>query len=88
MSITRDEWMAEIERVMSPGPTDDGMKTINEIATAMGIARPQALQAVRALSAAGRIEVGRGKRLAIDGVLRLIAVYRIKPALAPKRARG
>lgn len=76
VTITREEWLAEIERVMQSPEDGDGM-TVLELAEAMGWCEKRAREALHKLNRAKRIVVTRGTRYALDGRRASVPLYRI-----------
>ena len=77
--IGRDEWLAEIERLLSSAG-DEGM-TIRELMRSLGLPdtmhyRLGIREAVRVQIEAGKMIAGMAKRRAIDGKMRSVPVYR------------
>lgn len=76
--ISVDEWRAEIERVMQRAG-DEGVTT-KELQRALGVSNRTCLLRLQDLADAGRLVPGRRQVSSIDGSVRSVPVYRIKPA--------
>lgn len=76
VTITREEWLAELERVMKSPEDGDGM-TVLELAEAMGWSEKRTREALHKLNRAKRIAVNRGTRYALDGRRASVPLYRI-----------
>jgi len=74
-TITIDEILAELDATPARGVE---WHTAEEFAAAWGVSHRRALQILRKIKLAGRLEAGRGPREAVDGVSRPVQVYRIK----------
>lgn len=85
-TITRDEWLAELERLYAHG-SDDGW-SVREILDALGRAcsdrqRIMIRDALRVWIADGRVAPGRARRQSVDGTSRWVPVYRMVQGGAP-----
>jgi hypothetical protein len=84
MSITRDEWLAELERVMAHRSSSDGL-TSQELADRWGVCRRVALERLNRLR--DRVSVGRTAHTGIDGRTTMIACYSLKPGVTKRAAK-
>ena len=73
--ITRDEWLSALSEALKL-PEGSGL-TSAELCTQIGIGDDALLRRLKALKAQGRLEVTRGYRESIDGIMRIVPVYRI-----------
>ena len=80
-SITRDEWLNELERVMAQRPSSDGL-TSQELADRWGCCRRVALERLNRLR--DRVAIGKKAHVGIDGRMSMVACYRLNPGV--KRA--
>jgi CRP-like cAMP-binding protein len=87
ITITREEWLAELERVLVP-PTGtlDGL-TATEIAVQSGITRSRVMVLLGRASAQGQLQIGRKPVTAIDGRLSMVPCYRLKVARKAAKRR-
>lgn len=59
VTITRDEWLSEFERVMNAQPKGDPGLTTAEIAEVLGVGEHRVNRIIRQALRAGRLRVGR-----------------------------
>lgn len=79
VTITRDEWLSEFERVMRrQRPSDPGM-TSHEISEVLGIGQHRVNYLLRAAFRAGRLRVGKKPTAALDGRRCLAPCYQLMP---------
>jgi hypothetical protein len=84
VTITRDEWLSEFERVMrQPRQGDPGMSSW-EIADALGVGTHRVNALLREAHRAGRLIVGRKPGNALDGRRCMVPCYRLVTAKAAK----
>jgi hypothetical protein len=84
-TITRDEWLAELERVMAQrGPGGDGL-TAGELAEKWGCCRRVALERLKMLQ--GRLDVGSRRGLSVAGRPTQVPCYRLKPVEVRRAAK-
>jgi hypothetical protein len=84
MTITRDEWLAELERVMSQRSSSDGL-TSQELAQRWGCCRRVALERLNKLR--DRVVTGRKVHVGIDGRVNMITCYKLKAAEVRRAAK-
>lgn len=82
-TITRDEWIAELERVMRLQRSDSDGLSSQELAEAWGCCRKMALDRIKLLK--GRLVVGRRRDTAVDGKACIVPTYKLLPAKAAKK---
>ncbi len=87
VTITCDEWRAAFEAAVGLAGKGDEGATIWEICAQTGLAHQTVKVKLAALGREGRVVCGRSPRAGIDGVMRRIPVYRIKP-VARLHGRG
>lgn len=75
--ITREEWLAELERLQQQGRQDEG-RTARELAEVWKCSTKLALIRLQRLAAEGRLAVGRRRGFRLDGTAYLTPVYRLK----------
>lgn len=78
MKITESDLLAALSEALVK-PRDADGSTVAELVLATGYGHKRVLQALRALSAAGRLELAKALRPTIDGRIAPIPCYRIKP---------
>jgi hypothetical protein len=85
-TITRDEWMAEFERVMhAQRPGDPGLSSY-ELAQQMRITPARVNDLLRKVAESGRLRCGRKPHIAIDGRHTMVPCYTTLPSAGVKRA--
>ena len=85
VTITRDEWLSEFERVMgAPRKGDPGLSAW-EIADALGVGTHRANALLKEAYRAGRLKVGRKPGTAIDGRRCMVPCYELIKAKAAKK---
>lgn len=84
MRVTEADLLEALQRAMTK-PVGEA-PTVGELAVGTGQSVPTVRRALRDMQAAGRLEVLRVRRLALDGVERQVPGYRIKAAPKAKRA--
>jgi hypothetical protein len=85
MTITRDEWLAELERVMAHrGPGADGL-TAKELAERWGCCRRVALERLQLLH--DRLVVGNKRALSVAGRQTQVPCYKLKPVETRRAAK-
>lgn len=82
MTITRDEWLAEVERVMRQRNSDDGI-TAQELADKWGCCRPVALRRLGMIR--DRLIIGQRRVLGISGKATYTPTYKLMAKAAKKR---
>jgi hypothetical protein len=83
--ITRDEWLAELERVLAQrDPKADGL-TSGELAEKWGCCRRLALERLNLMK--DRLSVGKKRMSSIDGRNTLVACYKLKPVEVKRAAK-
>ena len=75
--IREDEWRSELEKVLFRAG-DDGL-TVQELCAKMRLAEGAVRKRLQAIKLSGRLVIGKAHREALDGTMRLSAVYRIAP---------
>ena len=78
-TITRDEWIAEMERAMQPSPEQPEGVRVADIVEATGRCRDTVMRALHKLHARGLLIVTKGMRPDMTGVYRSATYYRIRP---------
>ena len=81
-TITRDEWLAELERVMRRQSDAEGM-TAQELADKWGVCRPVALKRLGLIR--DRLIVGQRRSLNIGGKFSMSPTYKLMTKAAKKR---
>lgn len=86
VTITRDEWLSEFERVMAaPRKGDPGLSAF-EIASSLGVGDARVHELLRQAFRAGRLTVGRKTGVAIDGRRIMVPCYQLAaPTRQPTR---
>lgn len=82
-TITRDEWLAELERVMGQQNPDSGGMTAQELADTWGCCRAVALKRLKLLQP--RLVVSRRRHVGLDGKAGMVPCYRLVSPTVPKR---
>jgi len=89
-TITHDEWLAEIERIMRPAgaKAEDGL-TLQELAQNSGRSTRWWLARMKAEPLRGRVVARRVPVMRIDGVPGVTVRYRLRPAptVVPRAAK-
>lgn len=81
MSITRDEWLTELERVMSAGNSDDGYR-VEELADLTGHSTAYVRKLLGKMK--DRLVVGRRRVICLSGNWTMVPCYSLKPLEAPR----
>jgi hypothetical protein len=84
--IRRDEWLAEIERLMLVQQQDRGGSTIVELMRHLDVGKAPLLRFLHAIQEEGRLVVTRVRRPSLDGILRSVPTYKVLPVL--KKVKG
>ena len=84
VTITRDEWLAEFERVMRPRRSDPGL-TAWELADSLGIPQSRAQRMLKLAHRQGRLICGRKPCIATDGRAIMVPCYQLQPKAAKRR---
>lgn len=80
--IARDEWLSALQDALTVQQGDGAGSTVEEIANSLNMSDHRKIRAkLKVLLASGQAEAGWGKRQQINGVWRLLPVYRLKKAL-------
>ena len=78
VTISRDEWLSEFERVMrQPRQGDPGLSTV-ELSDALGVGAHRVNALLRVAHRAGRLVVGRKPGNALDGRRCMVPCYQLK----------
>lgn len=77
--ITKDEWLAELERLQVERAQPDGM-TSQEMADALKITKSAMMKKLNLAHRLGRLESARSVTTGIDGRTIYVPVYKLKPA--------
>ena len=84
VTITRDEWLTELERVMrQQRPDSDGMSA-EELAAAWKVCKRVALERLNLLR--DRVIVGQRRVTAISGRMAVCPTYKLAPLATRKKA--
>lgn len=75
--MTNAEILAAIELALSTTTDDDGAMTMNELSEALALGHQAVRVRLRALKAAGRLEVVRVKRESLAGIMQPVWAYKI-----------
>lgn len=78
VSISLEEWRAEIDRLESLQVLDTDYFTSMELRAKLNVGQERLKDLLYALRDAKRLEVNRMRRAGIDGVARSVPVYRIR----------
>jgi hypothetical protein len=84
-TITRDEWLKELERVMASRTGMQGGMTARELAGLWGCCTRVALERLHLLS--DRLVVGHKPTVSISGRNTLVPCYRLKPVEMKRAAK-
>lgn len=85
VTITRDEWLSEFERVMRQQPTGDpGLSTV-ELSGLLHVGPHRVNALLREAFRSGRLKVGRKPSAALDGRRCMVPCYQLKPAVPNRR---
>jgi hypothetical protein len=82
-TITRDEWLAELERVMRQRQPDSGGMTAQELADQWEVCRPVALKRLGMIR--DRLVVSQRRIIGIGGKATYAPTYRLMAKAAKKR---
>ena len=85
VTITRDEWLSEFERVMRQQPKGDPGLATWELAEMLGVGEHYVNRMMRKALRSGRLKVGRKPGIAIDGRKIMVPCYQLVGAKAAKR---
>jgi hypothetical protein len=85
VEISRDEWLAELERVQAAVGAESGGLTARELCARFGKGERIIGAFLQALHTAGRLETIQVRREARDGTRRWVPTYRIRPETKSKR---
>ena len=77
MAITKDEWLAELERI-SQAPEDDGYRTADEISRVLDKPVRWVRARLKELQADGRLMCSRKKVPALDGRSFAVPAYKVR----------
>ena len=81
MSITRDEWLSELERVMTAGSSDDGYR-VEELAELTGHSTAYVRRLLGKMR--DRLVVGRRRVVCLSGNYSTVPCYSLKPSEMPR----
>jgi hypothetical protein len=89
LGISPDDWQSALAEAMTLHPGESAGKTTVEIVEACQLPLSRVELGLRKLNREGRLLCTREPRMSIDGVMRPIPVYSIKPGtVVPEKGTG
>lgn len=80
MAISESEILDAIAQASSEHSGPDGARSVQEMAESFGLSPKRVRAALVVFQKQGRLVVHSGRRLSIDGKMRLTPLYEIRPA--------